>query len=185
MLGPRAVIRAAAGAEPRQAGLRSEFRSDGIGDAEGRRRHLVGGEGKHLTRIRSRVRFTVSPRPPPSCSGSPARRTSASARGCPILDSARRLRSQARKSENRRRPTGTRYSAAFRVEVVMRSSGTRRSACARASPLPGSRGSPACGPRLRRGGCAARRPRSYAPFASSGSGATCLTRRSPLGDPSS
>ncbi len=35
-----------------------------------------------------------------------------------MLDSARRLRSQARKFENRHRPTGTRYSAAFRVEVV-------------------------------------------------------------------
>ena len=35
-----------------------------------------------------------------------------------MLDSARRLRSQARRFENRRRPTGTRYSPAFRAEVV-------------------------------------------------------------------
>jgi transposase-like protein len=35
-----------------------------------------------------------------------------------MLNSARRLRSQAHKFENRHRPTGTRYSAAFRVEVV-------------------------------------------------------------------
>ena len=35
-----------------------------------------------------------------------------------MLDSARRLRLQARQFENRRKPTGTRYSAAFRSEVV-------------------------------------------------------------------
>ena len=35
-----------------------------------------------------------------------------------MLDSARRLRSQARQFENRRKPTGTRYSPAFRAEVV-------------------------------------------------------------------
>lgn len=35
-----------------------------------------------------------------------------------MLDSARRLRLQARRFENRRKPTGTRYSAAFRAEVV-------------------------------------------------------------------
>ena len=35
-----------------------------------------------------------------------------------MLDSARRLRSQVRQFENRRNPTGTRYSAAFRTEVV-------------------------------------------------------------------
>ena len=35
-----------------------------------------------------------------------------------MLDSARRLRLQARRFENRRQPTGTRYSAAFRAEVV-------------------------------------------------------------------
>ena len=35
-----------------------------------------------------------------------------------MLDSARRLRSQARLFENRRQPTGTRYSPAFRAEVV-------------------------------------------------------------------
>jgi transposase-like protein len=35
-----------------------------------------------------------------------------------MLDSAVRLRSQARQFTNRRKPTGTRYSAAFRVEVV-------------------------------------------------------------------
>ena len=36
-----------------------------------------------------------------------------------MLDSARRLRSQARRFENRRQPTGTRYSPAFRAEVVV------------------------------------------------------------------
>ena len=36
-----------------------------------------------------------------------------------MLDSARRLRSQARRFENRRKPTGTRYSPAFRAEVVL------------------------------------------------------------------
>jgi len=35
-----------------------------------------------------------------------------------MLDSARRLRSQARQFENRRKPTGTRYSPAFRAEVA-------------------------------------------------------------------
>jgi transposase-like protein len=35
-----------------------------------------------------------------------------------MLESARRLRLQARRFENRRTPTGTRYSAAFRAEVV-------------------------------------------------------------------
>ena len=35
-----------------------------------------------------------------------------------MLDPAVRLRSQARQFTNRRKPTGTRYSAAFRVEVV-------------------------------------------------------------------
>ena len=35
-----------------------------------------------------------------------------------MLDSARRLRSQARSFENRGKPTGTRYSPAFRAEVV-------------------------------------------------------------------
>ena len=36
-----------------------------------------------------------------------------------MLDSARRLRSQARRFENRRKPTGTRYSPAFRAEAVI------------------------------------------------------------------
>jgi transposase-like protein len=35
-----------------------------------------------------------------------------------MLDSTRRLRLQVRQFENRRKPTGTRYSAAFRAEVV-------------------------------------------------------------------
>lgn len=35
-----------------------------------------------------------------------------------MRDSVRRLRSQARQFENRGKPTGTRYSAAFRAEVV-------------------------------------------------------------------
>jgi len=35
-----------------------------------------------------------------------------------MLDSAVRLRSQARQFTNRRKPTATRYSAAFRTEVV-------------------------------------------------------------------
>ena len=35
-----------------------------------------------------------------------------------MLDSAVRLRSQARQFTNRSKPTGTRYSAAFRAEVV-------------------------------------------------------------------
>ena len=35
-----------------------------------------------------------------------------------MLDSARRLRLQARSFENRGKPTGTRYSPAFRAEVV-------------------------------------------------------------------
>jgi len=35
-----------------------------------------------------------------------------------MLDSARRLRSQARQFANRRKPTGTRYSSAFRAEVA-------------------------------------------------------------------
>lgn len=35
-----------------------------------------------------------------------------------MLDSIRRLRSQVRRFENRDKPTGTRYSAAFRAEVV-------------------------------------------------------------------
>lgn len=35
-----------------------------------------------------------------------------------MLDSAVRLRSQARQFTNRRKPTGTRFSAAFRAEVV-------------------------------------------------------------------
>jgi transposase-like protein len=35
-----------------------------------------------------------------------------------MLDSARRLRVQARQFENRRKPTGTRYSPTFRAEVV-------------------------------------------------------------------
>ena len=36
-----------------------------------------------------------------------------------MLDSAVRLRSQARQFTNRRKPTATRYSAAFRAEVVL------------------------------------------------------------------
>jgi transposase-like protein len=35
-----------------------------------------------------------------------------------MLDSTRRLRLQSRQFENRRKPTGTRYSPAFRAEVV-------------------------------------------------------------------
>lgn len=35
-----------------------------------------------------------------------------------MQDPTRRLRSQVRRFENRRKPTGTRYSAAFRAEVV-------------------------------------------------------------------
>jgi len=35
-----------------------------------------------------------------------------------MLDPTRRLRLQVRRFENRRRPTGTRYSAGFRAEVV-------------------------------------------------------------------
>lgn len=36
-----------------------------------------------------------------------------------MLDSAARLRSQARRFENRSKPTGTRYSSAFRAEVAV------------------------------------------------------------------
>ena len=47
-----------------------------------------------------------------------------------MLDSARRLRSQARRFENRRQPTGTRYSAAFRAEVVIHARGQVRAGVA-------------------------------------------------------
>ena len=47
-----------------------------------------------------------------------------------MLDSARRLRSQARRFENRRQPTGTRYSAAFRAEVAIHARGQVRAGVA-------------------------------------------------------
>ena len=47
-----------------------------------------------------------------------------------MLDSARRLRLQARRFENRRQPTGTRYSAAFRAEVVVHARGQVRAGVA-------------------------------------------------------
>ena len=47
-----------------------------------------------------------------------------------MLDSARRLRSQARRFENRRKPTGTRYNAAFRAEVVVHARGQVRAGVA-------------------------------------------------------
>ena len=47
-----------------------------------------------------------------------------------MLDFARRLRLQARRFENRRQPTGTRYSAAFRAEVVIHARGQVRAGVA-------------------------------------------------------